>query len=99
MDSQWNIYQKLWAANIKQETEHACKHILHLKSEGGFVEDIKEMSTQALCSYGYATYKQEHADDWKDCLELYNDLDLISGKLIDYRSHTKAWNKFIDKLK
>ena len=99
VDSQWNVYQKLWATNIKQETEHACKHILHLKSEGGLVEDIEEMSTQALCSYRYATYKQEHTDDWKDRLELYNDLDLVSGEPMDYRSCTKAWNKSVDKLK
>ena len=63
-DSQWNIYQKLWAANNKQEVERARKHILDLKSEGGLVEDTEEMSTRALCSYGYAAYKQEHTDDW-----------------------------------
>ena len=79
--------------------ECACKHILDLKSEGGLVEDTEEMSTWALCSYGYAAYKQEHTDDWKDQLELYNDLELVSGEPMDYRSHTKAWNKFIDKLK
>lgn len=98
-DSQWNIYQKLWAANNKQEMERARKHILDLKSEGGLVEDTEEMSTRALCSYGYAAYKQEHADDWKDRLELYNDLELVSGEPMDYRSRTKAWNKFVDKLK
>ena len=98
-DSQWNIYQKLWATNNEQEMERACKHILDLKSEGGLVEDTEEMSTWALCSYGYAVYKQEHADDWEDQLELYNDLELVSGELMDYRSRTKAWNKFVDKLK
>ena len=46
--------------------ERARKHILDLKSEEGLVEDTEEMSTRALCSYGYAAYKQEHADDWKD---------------------------------
>ena len=98
-NSQWNIYQKLWAANNKQEMARARKHILDLKSEGGLVEDTEEMSTRALCSYGYAAYKQEHADDWKDRLELYNDLELVSGEPMDYRSRTKAWNKFVDKLK
>ena len=36
---------------------------------------------------------------WKDRLELYNDLELVSGEPMDYRSRTKAWNKFVDKLK
>ena len=52
-----------------------------------------------LCSYGYAAYKQEHGDDWKECLELYNDLKLASSESMNYRARSKAWNKFIDKLK
>ena len=41
-DSQWNIYQKLWAVNNKQEMERVRKHILDLKSEGGLVDDTRE---------------------------------------------------------
>ena len=63
------------------------------------VKNVEKMNTQTLCSYGYAAYKQEYEDDWKERLELYNDLELTSSKLMDYRSCTKVWNKFIDKLK
>ena len=98
-DSQWNFYQKLWAANLKQEMEQAHKHILYLGSKGEVVKNIEEMSTQTLCSYGYAAYKQEYGDDWKEHLELYNDLELASGESMDCRTRSKAWNKFIDKLK
>ena len=98
-DSQWNFYQKLWAANLKQEMERAHKYISHLGSKGEVIEKVEEMSTQSLCSYGYAAYKQEYADDWKERLELYNDLKLASGESMDYRTRSKAWNKFIDKLK
>ena len=79
--------------------ERAHKHILYLGSKGEVVENIEEMSTQTLCSYGYAAYKQEYGDDWKERLELYNDLELASSESMDYRTCSKAWNKFIDKLK
>ena len=98
-DSQWNFYQKLWAANLKQEMDRARKHIAYLISKGTVVGNVEEMSAQSLCSYGYAAYKQEYDDDWKERLELYNDLELASGEPMDYRTRTKAWNKFIDKLK
>ena len=62
-DSQWNLYQKLWAANLKQEMEWAHKYILYLGSKGGVAENIEDMSTQMLCLYSYAAYKQEHGDD------------------------------------
>ena len=45
------------------------------------VENVEKMNTQTLCSYSYAAYKQEYEDDWKERLELYNDLELtISTK-------------------
>lgn len=69
-----------------------------LASKGEVVESTEEMSTQALCLYGYAAYKLEYKDDWKDQLELYNDLKSASSEAMDYRSHTKVWNKFINKL-
>ena len=98
-DSQWNLYQRLWAANLKQETDRAHKYISFQISKGVDVDNVEKMNTQTLCSYGYTAYKQEYKDDWKEHLELYNDLELTSSELMDYRSHTEAWNKFIDKLK
>ena len=98
-DSQWNFYQKLWAANLQQEIEQTHKHISYLGLKGEVIEKIEEMSTQTLCSYGYAAYKQEYKDDWKEHLELYNDLKLASSESMDYRTCSKVWNKFINKLK
>ena len=98
-DCQWNLYQRLWAANLKQEMDQAHKYISFQILKGVDVKNVEKMNTQTLCSYGYAAYKQEYEDDWKECLELYNDLELTSSELMDYRSCTKAWNKFIDKLK
>ena len=73
--------------------------IVYLTSKGAVVENVEEINTQTLCSYRYAAYKREYEDDWRERLELYNDLDLASGEPMDYRTRTKAWNKFIDKLK
>ena len=98
-DSQWNLYQKLWAVNLKWEMDQAHKHIMYLTLKGTVVENVEEMNTQTLCSYGYIAYKQEYEDNWKEHLELYNDLELASGEPMDYRTHTKALSKFIDKLK
>ena len=67
--------------------------------KGVDVENVEKMNTQTLCSYGCAANKQEYEDDWKEHLECYNDLELTSSELMDYRSCTKVWNKFIDKLK
>ena len=69
-----------------------------MASKGEVVESAEEMSTQVLCSYGYVAYKLEYEDDWKDRLELYNDLESASGEAMEYRSCTKAWNKFINEL-
>ena len=85
--------------NLKVQMEQAHKHVTCLASKGEVIESTKEMSTQALCSYGYVAYKLGYEDDWKDHLELYNDLKHASSKPMDYRSCTKVWNKFIDILK
>ena len=47
-DSQWNIYQKLWAANLKVGMERAHTHIAHLVSEGEVIESTDEMSTSPM---------------------------------------------------
>ena len=98
-DSQWNVYQKLWAAQLTGKTECARKHIADLISKGEVIKNVKALSTQALCSYGYTTYKLEYEDDWEERLELHSSLEVASGDLMDYRSRTKAWHKFIDKMK
>ena len=98
-DSQWNLYQRLWAVNLKQEMDRAHKYISFQISKGVDVENVEKMNTQTLCSYSYAACKQEYEDDWKESLELYNDLELTSSKSMDYRSWIKAWNNFIDKMK
>ena len=98
-DSQWNMYQKLWAAQLTGETERAHKHIADLISKGEVIKDVEALSTQALCSYGYAAYKLEYEDDWEERLELHSSLEVASGDPMDYRSRTKAWHKFIDKMK
>lgn len=97
-DSRWNVYQRLWAANLADETERARKHIADLISKGEIIKDVEALSTQALCSYGYAAYKLEYDDDWEERLELHSNLEIASGEPMDYRSRTKAWNKFIDTL-
>ena len=89
-DSQWNVYQKLWAAQLASKMEHACKHIASLISKGEVIKDVKALSTQALCSYGYAAYKLEYEDDWEEHFELYSSLEVASSDLMDYRSCTKA---------
>ena len=85
--------------NLKWEMDQAHKHIMYLTLKGTVVENVEEMNTQTLCSYGYIAYKQEYEDNWKEHLELYNDLELASGEPMDYSTHTKALSKFIDKLK
>ena len=79
--------------------DQAHKHIMYLTLKGTVVENIDEINTQTLCLYGYAAYNQGYEDDWEEHLELCNDLELASGEPMDYRTHTKAWNKFIYKLK
>lgn len=98
-DSQWNMYQKLWAAQLTGKTERAHKHIADLISKGEVIKDVEALSTQALCSYGYAAYKLEYEDDWEERLELHSSLEVASGDPMDYRSRTKAWHKFINKMK
>ena len=72
---------------------------MSLVSKGEVTESTEDISTQALCSYGYVAYKLEYEDDWKYCLELSNAPKLASNEPMDYRSRTKAWNKFIKKLR
>ena len=81
------MYQKLWAVQLTGETERARKHIADLISKGEVIKDVEALSTQALCSYRYTTYKLEYEEGR---LELHSSVEVASGDTMDYRSRTKA---------
>ena len=59
--------RKWWVPNY-QVHQRARKHIADLISKGEVIKDVEVLSTQALCSYGYAAYKLEYEDDREERL-------------------------------